>query len=283
MAQILDGKALAAQIKDEIKQEVASMAVKPGLAVVLVGDDPASHVYVNAKSKACQAVGFYSEKIKLPAETTQAELLAVVDRLNADDKIHGILVQLPIPKHLNEEEVLLRIEPNKDVDGFHPINMGKLLANKGKLPDNLLVPCTAKGIMRLLQTSGVSLSGRQAVVVGRSNLVGKPVGLMLLYEDATTTICHSRTADLPAVCRTADILVVAIGRTEMVKGDWVKEGAIVIDVGINRTEAGLVGDVEFKAASERASWITPVPGGVGPMTIASLLENTLIAVGNANM
>jgi len=280
MAQILDGKKVAQELKDAIGEQVKTMDTKPGLAVVIVGDDPASHVYVNSKEKACAAAGFYSEKVELPAETTQEELIAVVDRLNADEKIHGILVQLPLPKNLNEEEVLLRINPAKDVDGFHPYNMGLLLGNKGALSDSLLVPCTPKGIMKLLAKTGIELKGKKAVIVGRSNLVGKPIALLLLYADASPMICHSRTTDLESQCREADILVAAVGRPKMVKADWVKEGAIVIDVGINRTDEGLVGDVDYEAVEPKAAWITPVPGGVGPMTIACLLENTLIAMRN---
>jgi methylenetetrahydrofolate dehydrogenase (NADP+)/methenyltetrahydrofolate cyclohydrolase len=280
MSQILDGKAVSAELKESIKQQVAGMSVKPGLAVVLVGDNPASQVYVNSKEKACKDLGFHSEKVELAKDAAQAELMAVIDRLNNDPKIHGILVQLPLPEHLNEEEVLVHINPKKDVDGFHPHNMGLLLGNKGSLADNLLVPCTPKGIMKLLKKTGIEIKGKHAVVIGRSNLVGKPVSLLLLYEHATVTIAHSRTQDLVEVCRSADILVAAVGKAKMVTADMVKEGAVVIDVGINRTDAGLVGDVDYDAVKDKAAWITPVPGGVGPMTIACLLENTLIAMKN---
>jgi methylenetetrahydrofolate dehydrogenase (NADP+)/methenyltetrahydrofolate cyclohydrolase len=271
-AQIIDGKAIAAkrraQAAERVK-ELAELGVTPGLAVVIVGEDPASQVYVRMKEKACEEVGVYSEKHELPADTTQDELLALVRELNGREEIDGILVQLPLPDHMDEDAVIDAISPEKDVDGFHPISVGRLVIGK-----DAFQPCTPHGVMVLLEESGVDLTGKEAVVVGRSNIVGKPVALMLLSEHATVTVCHSRTQDLPGVCRRADVLVVAVGRPEMVKGDWVKDGAVVIDVGVNRTDDGLVGDVEFDAAAERASAITPVPGGVGPMTIAMLMENT---------
>jgi methylenetetrahydrofolate dehydrogenase (NADP+)/methenyltetrahydrofolate cyclohydrolase len=238
--------------------------------VVLVGEDPASKVYVGQKEKGCLEAGFASFLHRLPESTSQGELLALIERLNSDRTVHGILVQLPLPRQIDPDTVLAAIRPEKDVDGFHPVNMGRLVAG---LPAS--EPCTPKGIMRLLKSTGLTLSGKEAVVIGRSNIVGKPVALMLLAESATVTICHSRTEDLAAHARRADILVAAVGKPRFVTGDMVKEGAIVVDVGINRLEEGLVGDVDYEPAAERASWITPVPGGVGPMTIAMLLENTL--------
>lgn len=277
-AQLLDGKAVANRLKEDLAQKVAPLDKKPGLAVVLVGDDPASQVYVGAKEKACQKIGMYSEKVLLPASTTQEELLAVIDRLNHDARIHGILIQLPLPPALDEAAVLAAVNPAKDVDGFHPINMGHLLGSKGKLPEHLLMPCTPKGIMKLIAESGLDLSGKQAVVIGRSNLVGKPVALMLLSANATVTVCHSRTGNLAAHCQSADIIVAAVGQEKLIKADMVKPGAVVIDVGVNRnTEGKIVGDVDFEQVKEVAGYLTPMPGGTGPMTIACLLENTLIA------
>ena len=272
-ARILDGKKLAAEIKADVKERTALLkqrGVTPGLAVVLVGEDPASKVYVGQKEKGCLEAGFASFLHRLPESTSQGELLALIERLNSDRTVHGILVQLPLPGQIDPDTVLAAIRPEKDVDGFHPVNMGRLVAG---LPAS--EPCTPKGIMRLLKSTGLTLSGKEAVVIGRSNIVGKPVALMLLAESATVTICHSRTEDLAAHVRRADILVAAVGKPRFVTGDMVKEGAIVVDVGINRLEEGLVGDVDYEPAAERASWITPVPGGVGPMTIAMLLENTL--------
>ncbi|MCU7812242.1 MAG: bifunctional methylenetetrahydrofolate dehydrogenase/methenyltetrahydrofolate cyclohydrolase FolD [Candidatus Thiodiazotropha sp. (ex Notomyrtea botanica)] len=276
-ANILDGKAIAAdlrqQIKSSVDQRVATGQRRPGLAVVLVGENPASQVYVRNKRKSCDEVGFYSVSHDLPVSTTQDELLALIDQLNADDDIDGILVQLPLPDHVDEESVIERILPTKDVDGFHPYNVGRLAL---RMP--VLRSCTPKGVMTLLERTGQKLEGLDAVIIGQSNIVGRPMALELLAARCTITVCHSRTKDLAEKARNADILVVAIGRGEFVPGDWIKQGAIVIDVGMNRNEQGkLVGDVDFEAAKERASWITPVPGGVGPMTIATLLENTLQA------
>jgi len=274
-ARIIDGKAISAARRAALATRVAeakSTGLTPGLAVVIVGEDPASQVYVRNKQQGCAEVGMYSEEHALPADTSQAELLALVSDLNRRDEIHGILVQLPLPGHIDEDAVLEAIDPGKDVDGFHPVNVGRLVVGK-----EALRPCTPHGCMVLLEESGVDLTGKEAVVVGRSNIVGKPVALMLLEKHATVTVCHSRTADLPSVVRRADVVVVAVGRPEMVTGEWLKPGAVVIDVGINRTEKGLVGDVDFESASQVASAITPVPGGVGPMTIAMLLENTLTA------
>lgn len=277
MAIILDGKALAEKVRQEIKNEVEKIMqegkIQPGLAVVIVGDDPASAIYVRNKEKAALEAGLYSVVRRYPAETTQEKLLSVVDELNADSSIHGILVQFPLPKHLNEKEVINRIDPRKDVDGLHPLNIGALLVG-----DKGLVSCTPKGCMRIIKETGVPVSGKKAVVIGRSNLVGKPVALLLLQENATVTICHSRTKDLQKELIDADIIVAAVGVPKMVTGEMVKEGAIVIDVGINRSEDGkLCGDVDFASVSEKAGFITPVPGGVGPMTIAMLLSNTIEA------
>ncbi len=277
MAMRIDGKAISAQIRAEIKEETAAFSAErgyvPGLAVVIVGEDPASQVYVRNKAKACEEVGFYSEVYRLPAETAQDELNALVDRLNADERIHGILVQLPLPKHLDETEVLLRIDPKKDVDAFHPYNVGKIM-----IGDYDFLPCTPAGVMALLERSGIDPAGKKCVVIGRSNIVGKPMAMLLLHANGTVTVCHSRTKDLPSVTREADILVVAIGRADFVGADMVKPGAVVIDVGMNRREDGkLTGDVDFAAVEPIASAITPVPGGVGPMTITMLLQNTLTA------
>lgn len=278
MATVINGKALAQRVKDEIKIEVEVLkekrGVTPGLAVILVGDHPSSLVYVRAKGKACNEVGIASFQHNLHKETRQEELLWLITQLNKDPNIHGILVQLPLPSHLNEALVLEAIRPDKDVDGFHPINVGRLILGKP-----LFQPCTPLGIMRLLHYTGIDVTGKEAVVVGRSKIVGRPVALMLLQRNVTVTICHSKTVDLPSVTRRADILVVAVGRPKMIRGDWVKEGSVVIDVGVNRLDDGtLVGDVDFDEVSKRASFITPVPGGVGPMTIAMLLHNTVEAV-----
>ncbi len=276
-ARILDGKAIAADIRAGIKQQVNALVAaggrQPGLAVVLVGDNPASRVYVRNKSAACAEVGFHSEMHLLEADVPQADLLALIDTLNAREAIDGILVQLPLPGHIDEEQVIERILPTKDVDGFHPYNVGRLAL---RMP--LLRPCTPKGVMTLLERTGRRLEGLDAIIIGQSNIVGRPMALELLAARCTITVCHSRTRDLPGKISAADLVVAAVGRPNFVQGDWVKAGAIVIDVGINRIEAGtLVGDVDFAAVAEQASWITPVPGGVGPMTIASLLENTLQA------
>ncbi len=274
-ARILDGKALAASLRAGIALEAKALpgGVRPGLAVVLVGADPASQIYVRNKTKACHDAGFRTFDHLLAAETTEAALLDLVGRLNADRNVDGILVQLPLPKPIDAKRVLLAVDPAKDVDGFHPDNLGRLL-----LGDPRFVPCTPHGVMKLVEHAGVDLRGAHAVVLGRSNIVGKPVSVLLTAADATVTLCHSKTRDLPAVVRTADVLVAAIGRAEMVRADWIKLGAVVIDVGINRLADGkLVGDVERAGAMERAAAITPVPGGVGPMTIAMLLANTLAA------
>jgi methylenetetrahydrofolate dehydrogenase (NADP+)/methenyltetrahydrofolate cyclohydrolase len=275
-ARILDGKSLAAQVRAEVKARVALLAqrgIRPGLAVVLAGDDPASRVYVRNKTRACEEVGVRSQQIDYPAAVTQEELMACIRNLNVDPAVHGILVQLPLPKHLDSARVLEAVSPAKDVDGFHAENMGALLAGAPRL-----VPCTPAGVMRLLEHAGVPVAGQRAVVIGRSNIVGKPLALLLLQKDATVTICHSKTRDLVAVAKQADILVAAIGRAKLVTAAMVKPGACVIDVGVNRLPDGsLAGDVDFSAVRDVAGWITPVPGGVGPMTIAMLLENCLKA------
>jgi methylenetetrahydrofolate dehydrogenase (NADP+)/methenyltetrahydrofolate cyclohydrolase len=276
-AQILDGKAIAAEIRAGIKDQVDALLARggrrPGLAVVLVGENAASQVYVRNKRAACAEAGFHSELHALPADTPEADLLALIDLLNAAEAIDGILVQLPLPGHIDEEAVIERILPTKDVDGFHPYNVGRLAL---RMP--VLRPCTPKGVMTLLERTGRKLEGLDAVIIGQSNIVGRPMALELLAARCTITVCHSRTKDLPDKARAADVLVAAVGRPRFVPGDWIKEGALVIDVGINRTEDGrLVGDLDFASVAEHASWITPVPGGVGPMTIASLLENTLQA------
>jgi len=275
MAQIIDGKLVAATIKARVAEEVALLAesgVRPGLAVVLVGDDPASQSYVGMKEKDCEEVGIHSFDLRRPAETTQEELNALIDSCNADPAVHGILVQLPLPAHLDEEEALARISREKDVDGLHPVNMGRLVRG---LPAPRA--CTPWGVMKMLEYYGIDPAGKRAAVIGRSSIVGKPMALLLLEANATVTMCHSRTADLAAVCREADILVAAVGRPEMVTSEYVKPGAVVIDVGINRTDKGMVGDVDFDDVEPVAGAITPVPGGVGPMTRAMLLSNTLDA------
>jgi len=274
MGQLIDGKALAAQMREQMSdrvQELEAKGITPGLAVVLVGEDPASRVYVSMKEKACAATGIYSAEHKLAAETTQQELLALVDQLNNDERIDGILVQLPLPSHIDEDCILNAISPLKDVDGFHPFSVGCLATGNPTFRS-----CTPYGVMKMLESIPYDLNGKEVVVVGRSNIVGKPVALMCLAENATVTICHSRTKDLEGHVGRADVVIAAVGIPEMIKGSWIKEGAVVIDVGINRTENNkLVGDVEFAAAAERASHITPVPGGVGPMTITMLLFNTI--------
>lgn len=281
MAKIIDGKAISAQIRAELKEETEAFAkatgVRPGLAVIIVGSDPASQVYVRNKRRACEEVGYYSEAYELPESTTQEELNALVDRLNADEKIHGILCQLPLPKHLDENEVILRIDPKKDVDAFHPYNVGKIM-----IGDYAFLPCTPAGVMALLERSGIEISGKECVVVGRSNIVGKPQAMLLLHANGTVTVCHSRTKNLAEVCKRADILVAAIGKADFFTGDMVKEGAVVIDVGMNRRADGkLTGDVDFASVEPKASYITPVPGGVGPMTITMLMQNTLTSAKNS--
>ncbi|MBQ2308225.1 MAG: bifunctional methylenetetrahydrofolate dehydrogenase/methenyltetrahydrofolate cyclohydrolase FolD [Clostridia bacterium] len=280
MAKIINGKEISATIRSEIKEAteklVAESGVRPGLAVIIVGEDPASQVYVRNKKRACDEVGFYSESYELPENTTQEELNALVDRLNKDDKIHGILCQLPLPKHLDENEVIMRIDPKKDVDAFHPENVGKIM-----IGDYSFLPCTPAGVMALLERSGIDVCGKECVVVGRSNIVGKPQAMLLLHANGTVTICHSRTKNLAEVCRRADILVAAIGKADFFTGDMIKDGAVVIDVGMNRRADGkLTGDVDFASVEPKASYITPVPGGVGPMTITMLMQNTLTAAKN---
>jgi len=276
VAKLIDGKAIAAELRGQISIDVAALVaigVTPGLAVVLVGEDPASRVYVSMKEKACAAAGIYSVEHKLPVETAQTELLALIDDLNNDERIDGILVQLPLPEHIDEAQILEAISPAKDVDGFHPYNVGRLVTGHP-----VFQPCTPYGVMKMFEHIGVELKGKDVVIVGRSNIVGKPLALMCLAEHATVTICHSRTVDLARKVAAADIVIAAVGRPEMIKGDWIKKGAIVIDVGVNRVgEKKLVGDVDFAAASINAAAITPVPGGVGPMTITMLLYNTVLS------
>lgn len=274
---LINGKEISAAIRAELREECTAFVAKrgyaPGLAVVIVGEDPASQVYVRNKARACEEVGFYSEVHRLPAETTQDELNTLIDRLNAAQNIHGILVQLPLPRHLDAEAVTLRIDPRKDVDAFHPYNAGKIL-----LGDPVFLPCTPAGIMELLRRSGIDPAGKRCVVVGRSNIVGKPMALLLLAANGTVTVCHSRTVGLADLTREADILVSAVGRPNFITADMVRPGAVVIDVGMNRDASGkLVGDVDFPSVAPLCSFITPVPGGVGPMTITMLLRNTLIA------
>lgn len=276
-AAIIDGKEIAARVRAELKSEILALkeesGIVPGLTVVLVGENQASQLYVRNKVKACGEVGIRSDRHALPESTTQEELLRLIRDLNASRDVHGILVQLPLPKQINEETILEEISPRKDVDGFHPYNIGRLM-----IGNPVLQPCTPYGVMHLIDSTGMELSGKDAVVIGRSNIVGKPMSMMLLRRNATVTICHSKTRDLPERVRSADVVVAAVGRAEFVRGDWIKEGAVVVDVGINRTSEGkLVGDVDFEGASRRAGFITPVPGGVGPMTIAMLLKNTVEA------
>lgn len=272
-AKIIDGKAISAAVKEQVRAEIERDNIKAGLAVVIVGDDPASRVYVNNKKKACEQCGIQSFEYALPAETEQNELLELVDTLNADKKVNGILVQLPLPKHLDEKAVIERISPLKDVDAFHEMNVGKIM-----IGNYAFLPCTPAGCMELIHSTGVEVAGKECVVIGRSNIVGKPMAMLLLHENGTVTVCHSKTKNLAEVCRRADILVAAVGRPNFVTADMVKDGAVVIDVGINRLENGkLCGDVKFDEVSEKAAYITPVPGGVGPMTIAMLMKNTLTA------
>lgn len=276
MAQILSGKAVSQRIKDELREEVLKLkekGINPGLAVIIVGDDPASRVYVNNKKKACEDLGIYSEEYALDASTTEEELLALIKELNEKKSINGILVQLPVPKHINEETIINAIDPKKDVDAFHPVNVGKIMVGNFDF-----VPCTPAGVMELIKESGIDVSGKECVVVGRSNIVGKPQAMLLLHQNGTVTICHSRTKDLKAKTKEADILVAAVGIPNFITGDMIKEGAVVIDVGINRiADKKLVGDVDFESAEKVAGAITPVPGGVGPMTIAMLMKNTVKA------
>ncbi len=278
MAKLIDGKAIAAEIRAEIAAETSEFKKRngyaPGLAVIIVGEDPASRVYVRNKHRACTEVGFESFGYELPADTDEATLLALIDELNHDERVHGILVQLPLPAHLDEEKVLLAISPEKDVDAFHPYNVGRIMIGNYDF-----LPCTPAGVMALLERSGVEISGKECVVVGRSNIVGKPQALLLLEKNGTVTVCHSRTRELAAVCRRADILVCAIGKPEFFTAEYVKEGAVVIDVGMNRrlSDGKLCGDVDFAAVEPVAGAITPVPGGVGPMTITMLLKNTFTA------
>ena len=271
-AKILDGKTMSAELKEQIAartEQLKARGIVPGLAVILVGDDPASEIYVRNKQNGCQEVGFYSETVRMDRETTQQELESEIDRLNRDPKIHGILVQLPLPEHLDEQKALMKILPEKDVDGFHLINAGHLMTGTEGV-----IACTPKGALHMIKSTGLDLTGKEAVVIGRSNIVGKPMAMLLLQENCTVTMCHSRTRNLKEHTRNADILVVAVGKAGMVTADMVKPGAIVIDVGINRVDGKVRGDVDFDSVSEVAGWITPVPGGVGRMTIAMLLSNT---------
>lgn len=274
MAKIIDGKAISAAVKEQVKNEAEQLKAKGisiGLAVVIVGNNPASRVYVNNKKKACEAVGFESFEYALPEETTQDELIDLVKKLNADEKVNGILVQLPLPKHIDETAVINTIVPEKDVDAFHPENVGHIM-----IGDYKFLPCTPAGVIEMLDQSGISVDGKNCVVIGRSNIVGKPMSMLLLKKNGTVTVCHSHTKNLAEICRTADILVAAVGKANFVTADMIKEGAVVIDVGMNRLENGkLCGDVNYDDCFEKAGYITPVPGGVGPMTIAMLMKNTL--------
>ncbi|HCR72919.1 MAG TPA: bifunctional methylenetetrahydrofolate dehydrogenase/methenyltetrahydrofolate cyclohydrolase FolD [Ruminococcus sp.] len=276
MAEIISGKIVSAKVKEDVRKEaeiLAEKGIKIGLAVVIVGNNPASRVYVNSKKKACEEVGFSSYEYALPEETTQQELLDLVDVLNNDEKVNGILVQLPLPSHIDENAVINAISPDKDVDAFHPFNVGKIM-----IGDFAFLPCTPAGVMELIDSTGVDVCGKSCVVIGRSNIVGKPMAMLLLHRSGTVTICHSKTKNLAEICRNADILVAAVGKANFVTGDMIKEGAVVIDVGMNRLENGkLCGDVNFEEAEKKAAFITPVPGGVGPMTIAMLMKNTLTA------
>lgn len=273
MAKIIDGKAVSAAVKEQVKDEIARERLDIGLAVVIVGDDPASRVYVNNKKKACEFCGIKSYEYALPEDTTEAELLELIDTLNGDAKVNGILVQLPLPKQLDEKTIIEHISPMKDVDAFHESNVGRIM-----IGNYAFLPCTPAGCMELIRSTGVEVSGKECVVIGRSNIVGKPMAMLLLHENGTVTVCHSKTKNLAEVCSRADILIAAVGRANFVTADMVKEGAVVIDVGINRLENGkLCGDVKFDEVSEKAGYITPVPGGVGPMTIAMLMKNTVMA------
>ena len=272
-AKIIDGKAISAAIKEQVREEIERDKLNVGLAVVIVGDDPASRVYVNNKKKACELCGIKSFEYALPADCSEEQLLELVDTLNNDSSVNGILVQLPLPSHLDEKRVIERISPIKDVDAFHESNVGKIM-----IGNYSFLPCTPAGCMELIHSTGIDVAGKECVVIGRSNIVGKPMAMLLLHENGTVTVCHSKTKNLAEVCSRADILVAAVGRPNFVTADMVKEGAVVIDVGINRLETGsLCGDVKFDEVSEKAGWITPVPGGVGPMTIAMLMRNTVTA------
>ena len=281
MAHIINGKEISANLKSRIAEETKIMKEKtgkvPGLSVIIVGEDPASKVYVSNKEKACETVGFYSEKIALPESTTEEELLKIIERLNADTKINGILCQLPLPKHINEKTVINAISPEKDVDAFHPVNVGKIM-----IGDFDFLPCTPAGIMEMLRYENIDTVGKRCVVIGRSNIVGKPMAMLMLHKNATVTVCHSKTVNLKEICRDADILVAAVGRANFVTADMVKPGAVVIDVGMNRVDGKLCGDVAYSEVEPIASAITPVPGGVGPMTIATLMQNTLTAAKKQN-
>ena len=282
MAQIISGKEVALKVRESIKAEVKELFEKtgkrPGLAVIIVGEDPASQVYVRNKAKGCEEVGFHSEVYRLAENTQMDELLALIEKLNKDENIHGILCQLPLPKHLDETAVILAIDPDKDVDAFHPVNTGKIM-----IGNYSFLPCTPAGVMELIASTGVDISGKECVVVGRSNIVGKPMAALLLERNATVTVCHSRTKDLASFTKNADIIVAAVGRANFITADMVKEGAVIVDVGINRLPNGkLCGDVDFENVKEKASFITPVPGGCGPMTIAVLMKNTLVAYKNQN-
>lgn len=280
MSVIIDGSKIAQEVRYQVHKDTLDFKEKtgivPGLAVILLGEDPASQVYVGRKAQACAEVGFLSREYKLPADTSEAKLLNIISELNGDKLIHGILVQLPLPKHIHTDQIIAAIDPRKDVDGFHPYNVGGLVSG-----NPLFIPCTPRGIMELISRTGIELVGKDAVIVGRSNIVGKPMALLLLAQHSTVTICHSRTKDLPAVTGRADVLIAAVGKAEMIKANMVKDGAVVIDVGVNRLESGkLAGDVAFNEVAAKASYITPVPGGVGPMTIAMLMKNTLEAARN---
>ena len=278
-AKIIDGKQVAARCREELKQQVAALRARgiiPGLAVILVGEDPASQVYVRNKHRACEELGIHSEQYTLPADTNRQTLLDLITELNGREEIDGILVQLPLPGHLDEKEILSAIDPAKDVDSFHPQNVGRLV-----IGDYFFAPCTPSGILTLIDSAGVDLTGKECVVIGRSNIVGKPMALMLLHRNATVTVCHSKTRDLPSVTRRADVLISAVGKAGIVTADMVKPGAVVIDVGMNRNQAGkLCGDVDFESVSRVAGYLTPVPGGVGPMTITMLLRSTVLSAQN---
>ena len=280
MYRTIDGKAISAAVKEAVKSEVAQLkekAITTGLAVIIVGEDPASKVYVANKKKACEALGMISREYALPENTTEDELISLIEKLNSDKEINGILCQLPLPKHINEKKVIDSIIPEKDVDAFHPQNVGKIM-----IGDYDFVPCTPAGIMEMLKYENIDVSGKRCVVIGRSNIVGKPMAMLLLHKNGTVTVCHSKTENLKEICREADILVAAVGRANFVTADMVKEGAVVIDVGMNRVDGKLCGDVDFDSVKDKTSAITPVPGGVGPMTIAMLMKNTLTAAKKQN-
>ena len=280
MYKLIDGKVISASVKERVKDEVIALnqkGITVGLAVIIVGEDPASKVYVSNKKKACEALGIISREYALPENTTEQELLDLIKELNADPEINGILCQLPLPKHLDEKLIINSIDPEKDVDAFHPVNVGKIM-----IGDFYFLPCTPAGVMEMLEYEGIDVTGKNCVVIGRSNIVGKPMNMLLLHKNGTVTICHSKTKNLAEICKNADILVAAVGRPNFVTADMVKEGAVVIDVGINRVDGKLCGDVDFENVKDKASAITPVPGGVGPMTIAMLMQNTLTAAKKQN-